>query len=181
MSLVPDMNLAEISPSEDARGQVDFEIGIRAPAFIGSPFSSFSVLIAFKRSYMENNNDNANESIGSSHQSTTTTAMIDLDIASNIAAIFKLQFPYDRDNGMSDNPCADMIQAFDLITIAMMGCSREASSSCPEHAPSFVFKPALDDPRRIKVPECQRQNTCLVQSTAAGATSSVVGSRWFAL
>jgi hypothetical protein len=150
MSLVPDMNLTEISPSEDARGQVDFEIGVRARAFIGSPFSSFSVLIAFTRSYVDNHLTNANEGSGDSHTPpTSTSTMIDLDTADNLAAIFKLQFPYDQDNGMSENPCADMIRVYPHITKHMMGCSREASSSCPELAPAFVFEPALDDPRRI--------------------------------
>jgi hypothetical protein len=59
MSLVPDMNLAEISPSEDARGQVDFEIGVGHQHSSVHPF--IPVLIAFKRSYMENDNANANE------------------------------------------------------------------------------------------------------------------------
>jgi hypothetical protein len=185
MSLVPDMNLAEISPSEDARGQVDFEIGVRAPAFIGTPFSSFSVLITFKRSYMDNDYANANESVGSLHQPPpSTTAMIDLDIVGNIAEIFKLQFPYDRDNGMSENPCAEMIRVFDRITIEMMGCSREASSSCPELAPAFVFKPALDDPRRIQGSVC----TSVVVTTLFGTVDTLPGttshpdgqSCWFA-
>jgi hypothetical protein len=146
MSLVPDMNLADISPSEDARGQVDFEIGVRAPVFIGSPFSSFSVFIAFKRSY-----DN-NKSLSSYHQS--TTAMIDADTADKTGAIFKLQFPYEGDDGRSDNPCADMIQLYDDIKSEMMGCSREASSSCPELVPAFTFRPALDDPRRLMGSKC---------------------------
>jgi hypothetical protein len=103
MSLVPDMNLVDISPSEDARGQVDFEIGVRAPAFIGSPFSSFSVLIAFQRSY----HNNANESGGSRHLP-TTTSMIDLDTVGKLGVIFKLQFPYDLDESISDHPCAEM-------------------------------------------------------------------------
>jgi hypothetical protein len=146
MSLVPDMNLADISPSEDARGQVDFEIGVRAPFFIGSPFSSFSVFIAFKRSY------NNNKSVSSYQQS--TTAMIDADTADKMGAIFKLQFPYDGNDGMSDNPCADMIQVHDEIKSEMMGCSRKASASCPELVPAFAFKPALDDPRRLMGSKC---------------------------
>jgi hypothetical protein len=146
MSLVPDMNLADISPSEDARGQVDFEIGVRAPVFIGSPFSSFSVFIAFKRSY----NNNKSES----RYQQSTTSMIDADTADKTAAIFKLQFPYDGNDGMSDNPCADMIIALDEITSEMMGCSREASTSCPELAPAFAFKPALDDPRLLMGSKC---------------------------
>jgi hypothetical protein len=45
---VPNMNLADISPSEDARGQVDFEIGVRQLVSPVCPFI-FSVFIAFKR------------------------------------------------------------------------------------------------------------------------------------
>jgi hypothetical protein len=103
ISLVPDMNLEAISPSEDARGQVDYEIGVRAPAFIGSPFSSFSTLIAFQRSY----HNNTNESGSSHHQS-----MIDVDTADKLAILFKLQFPYDRDGGISDHACKDMTWFF---------------------------------------------------------------------
>jgi hypothetical protein len=80
--------------------------------------------------------------------------MVDLDTVGNLAAIFKLLFPFDRDNGMSENPCADMIRVYPKITKKMMGCSREAKSSCPELAPTFVFEPALDDPRRINGSRC---------------------------
>jgi hypothetical protein len=136
VSLVPDMNLTNTFPSEDVRGQVDFEIGVKAPAFLGSPFSSFSVLIAFKRSY----------------RSYQHTAMIDADIATQMGVVFKLQFPYDLD--MSDNPCSDMLEVFDGVRLELLGCSRKASSSCPELAPGFAFEPAMDDPRRIEGHMC---------------------------
>jgi hypothetical protein len=34
-SLLPEINLADISPSEDVMGQVDFEIGVGALVFVG--------------------------------------------------------------------------------------------------------------------------------------------------
>jgi hypothetical protein len=138
VSLVPTMNLTNISPSEDVRGQVDFEIGVRAPAFIGSFFSSFSVLVAFQRSY----------------QSRPQTAMLYVDTTANMGAILKLQFPYEP--GISDNPCAGMISVYERARRTMLGCSRKASSSCPELATGFVFEPALDDPRGLNGLICDK-------------------------
>jgi hypothetical protein len=49
-TLLPHVNFDTMfHGADDVKGQVDFEIGVHADYFIGSPFSSMSVLIAFHR------------------------------------------------------------------------------------------------------------------------------------
>jgi hypothetical protein len=107
------INLADISPSEDVRGQVDFEIGFSAPAFVGSPFSSFSALIAFQRSYQQIQSSQSRQ-----------MAMIDVDTSDRLGAVQELLFPYNH--RVSNNPCADIIRQFEPFRALLSGCAHKA-------------------------------------------------------
>jgi hypothetical protein len=61
-------------------GQVDFEIGVGASVFVGSPFSSFSALLAFKQSYRR----------------FQQMVMIDVDTSDHLGAVPGLLFPYNH-------------------------------------------------------------------------------------
>eukprot|EP00008_Paramoeba_atlantica_P009443 CAMPEP_0201491010 /NCGR_PEP_ID=MMETSP0151_2-20130828/28294_1 /ASSEMBLY_ACC=CAM_ASM_000257 /TAXON_ID=200890 /ORGANISM="Paramoeba atlantica, Strain 621/1 / CCAP 1560/9" /LENGTH=365 /DNA_ID=CAMNT_0047877197 /DNA_START=200 /DNA_END=1297 /DNA_ORIENTATION=+ len=65
----------------DVKGQLDFELGVQSDFFLGSPFSSFSVLIAFYR-------------FGSPTYRPELTVMATVDTADKLALIFQMQFPY---------------------------------------------------------------------------------------
>jgi hypothetical protein len=111
-SLLPKMNLADISPSEDVRGQVDFAIGVGAPAFVGSPFSSFSVLLVFKLSY---------------RRRFQQMVMINVDTSDRRGAVQELLFPYNHI--ISNNLCADIITTYEPFRRLLSGCSRKQASS----------------------------------------------------
>ena len=66
--------------------QVDFELGFKADFFIGSPFSSFSALIAHGRT--------------NAHPNTfpfdaERTRMAEIDVADKLANIFAITWPYE--------------------------------------------------------------------------------------
>ena len=74
---------SEILMSEynDVKGQLDFELGSISDIFLGSPFSSFSVLIAFYRFASVNYNPGQ-------------TIMVKVDVKDQLARLFEVQFPY---------------------------------------------------------------------------------------
>jgi len=101
---------------DDIKGQIDFEIGTRADAFVGAPFSSFSVLIALKRkarvlhsAEMRTFGDNS------------FTRMINIDVADNLGSIFALTFPYDE-RMTSRNVCSELVQLHPPFEMALAPC-----------------------------------------------------------
>ena len=82
---------------DDLVGAVDFEIGIHADVFFGSPFSSFSVLIA-----------NARGDFISDDSSDKATVMPDVDVNDKLAGLFRIQFPSNH-RDLPPDPCAAYI------------------------------------------------------------------------
>lgn len=82
---------------DDVKGQVDFELGLRAAAFVGTPFSSFSVLIALAR-----------------RAEGRASLMLDVDVEDQLGRIFALTFPHDpmrRTDAALSSLCRDVIAA----------------------------------------------------------------------
>lgn len=101
---------------DDIKGQMDFELGTRADAFIGAPFSSFSVLIALERKArflhspeMRKFGDNL------------YTRMINIDVADNLGSIFALNFPYDE-TMPSRKVCSDLVKLHPPFETALASC-----------------------------------------------------------
>jgi len=82
---------ASFGGHDDVVGLVDLEIARQANVFIGSPFSSFSVVAAAIRR-MRN----------------TTTIMVPADVTDRLAAIFALQFPYTQEQEDTEDPCTEL-------------------------------------------------------------------------
>ena len=82
---------ASFGGHDDVVGLVDLEIARQANVFIGSPFSSFSVVAAAIRR-MRN----------------LTTIMIPADVTDRLAAIFALQFPYTQEQEDTEDPCTEL-------------------------------------------------------------------------
>mmetsp|Transcript_13768 Transcript_13768/g.44896 ORF Transcript_13768/g.44896 Transcript_13768/m.44896 type:complete len:476 (-) Transcript_13768:1391-2818(-) len=80
---------------DDLVGAVDFEVGIRSDVFFGSPFSSFSVLVANARGDFVSPAAEAGKK---------QTYMPDVDVEDKLAGLFRLQFPANRDDVVRD-PC----------------------------------------------------------------------------
>ena len=59
--------------------QLDFEVALRSDVFLGSPFSPFSVLVAYYRFYSHSN---------------PATIMTKLDVKNHLANLYSVQFPY---------------------------------------------------------------------------------------
>ena len=68
----------------DVKGQLDFELGSVSDFFLGSPFSSFSVLIAFYRYSSPNYNP-------------VQTIMAEVDVKDHLARLFEVQFPFSHE------------------------------------------------------------------------------------
>ena len=96
----------EFGGADDIKGQVDFELAVRADSFVGSPFSSMSVLIAVVRQETR---------IGNS-------VMANIDVRDNMARIFGLQFQYDRRFSTTENPCSDLVQAHPAFSRHLSSC-----------------------------------------------------------
>ena len=96
----------------DLKGQLDFELGGKATFFLGSPFSSFSVLIAFYR-------------FGSPHYKPLMTLMANVDVKDHLGSLFSAVFPYSQ--VLADNPYK---------------CSTTANAFAPFHRPlgSCIFE-----------------------------------------
>ena len=92
---------------DDVRALVDFEVGCRSSVFIGSPFSSFSVMVA---------NIRALNSIAQKN-----TRMLDVDVVDKLAKIFSIHFPW-KDT-LSDNPCRQLLKLHPF--------GRRTTWSCP--------------------------------------------------
>ena len=104
-SLLPrsDWRGAAFGYSEDLASMVDFHVAQGADFFVGSPFSSFSVLAALARPR-------------------GASAMADVDVADALAAIFRAQFPH---ADVVDDPCAL------LASSSAKMAKRLARPSCP--------------------------------------------------
>mmetsp|Transcript_40040 Transcript_40040/g.58902 ORF Transcript_40040/g.58902 Transcript_40040/m.58902 type:complete len:438 (+) Transcript_40040:53-1366(+) len=86
-SLFPLINWQKIFKNrDDVKGQVDFEAGARSPIFVGSPYSSFSALIALERT------DTKGRTI-------LPTYMINADVISQTAKVLAAQLPYAVSDG----------------------------------------------------------------------------------
>lgn len=88
---------AEYEGWDDLLGMVDFELGTRVDSFVGSPFSSFSVLIALARG-----DTRALPQNSAAHKHTLMPKSIDVD--DSLAQLFRIQFPYAWSTVTSD-PC----------------------------------------------------------------------------
>lgn len=82
--------------NDDIVGLLDFEVARLAPAFVGSPFSSFSVVAAAARRGRRLRSEAGEE---------PPTSMIAADVSDRIAAIFALHVPYQLEDVRAD-PCA---------------------------------------------------------------------------
>ena len=110
---------------DDVRGQVDYELGVRADHFIGSPFSSFSVLIALQRPSVK-------------------TTMLAVDVQDRLGRIFALVFPYGdgaKTHKARQTLCADIVNAHKAYNDSLAACvRRETSGSAKPHIQFHVFK-----------------------------------------
>lgn len=88
---------AEYEGWDDLLGMVDFELGRRVDSFVGSPFSSFSVLIALARG-----DTRALPKQSEAHKHTLMPKSIDVD--DGLAQLFRIQFPYTW-SIVSSDPC----------------------------------------------------------------------------
>lgn len=85
---------------DDLVGMIDFELGTRVNTFVGSPFSSFSVLIAVARG--DTRTRPARTVVASRTQLTIMPQTIDVD--DSLAQLFRIQFPYSW-NIVRPDPC----------------------------------------------------------------------------
>ena len=89
-SLLPGVDWAAAFGGEDLASMVDSRVAEAADRFVGSPFSSFSALVAFARG-------------------PERTAMADVDVADSLGALFEAQFPADA--AAVGDPCASLVSA----------------------------------------------------------------------
>ena len=89
-SLLPGVDWAAAFGGEDLASMVDSRVAEAADRFVGSPFSSFSALVAFARG-------------------PERTAMADVDVADALGALFEAQFPADA--AAVGDPCASLVSA----------------------------------------------------------------------
>mmetsp|Transcript_8864 Transcript_8864/g.13592 ORF Transcript_8864/g.13592 Transcript_8864/m.13592 type:complete len:523 (+) Transcript_8864:65-1633(+) len=121
---------------DDLVGAVDFDIGVKVDAFLGSPFSSFSVLVAAargdildtslriintkthpelggmrgeKRNIIKSPFENYVKIRNQKSNKPIRTIMPHIDVDDRLSALFSLQFPHDWDL-VSDDPCADFLR-----------------------------------------------------------------------
>lgn len=87
---------------DDILGMVDFELGTRVDSFVGSPFSSFSVLIAVSRG--DTRSIPTDSPRNPSGMLTLMPEAIDVD--DRLAHLFRIQFPYTWDK-IYDDPCVE--------------------------------------------------------------------------
>lgn len=124
---------AEYGGLDDLLAMVDFEIGKRVDLFLGSPFSSFSALIAFSRIDNNNNNiDSENYDLVPSFSSALSLKMTimppQLDVDDNLAKLLRIQFPH-HPSAVAPDPCAS------LVAVAPKLAKRLARKSCAFDAP----------------------------------------------
>ena len=101
---------------DDVRGQVDYELGVRADHFIGSPFSSFSVLIALQRPSVK-------------------TTMLAVDVQDRLGRIFALVFPYGdgaKTHKARQTLCADIVNAHKAYNDSLAACVRRETVLFPD-------------------------------------------------
>lgn len=108
---------------DDLVGMVDFEIGTLVDVFVGSPFSSFSVLIAVAR--------------GDTRGPTTAVTVMpqDIDVDDNLARLFRIQFPYSW-SVVATDPCAAVRAISDKLSKRLdktPNCRFDAPVGMPSH------------------------------------------------
>jgi len=132
-SLQPGMDFGKaFGGNDDAVGMIDLEVARITPVFVGSPFSSLSVVAAALRHGAERRNG---------HNSESVTEMVLADVGDRLGAIFALQAPYLRGGEGSvaaADPCAALQELFDF---------ERPEWSCAKRGPpqSHLFSPV---PRR---------------------------------
>ena len=96
----------------DVKGQLDFELGLRSDDFIGTPFSSFSVLIAFSRFHSSNRNS-------------FRTIMANVDVKDHLGKILMIQFPYSHELEAKKAKCASLVNLNSLMLDSLQSCVEE--------------------------------------------------------
>ena len=145
--LLPDRDWSgAFAGNDDVVAMVDLELAGVASAFVGSPFSSFSVVAAAVRRH-------AGPAL--------PTSMVPVDVADRLGAIFALQFPYSREREAAPDPCAALSELH-RFRRGPWSCPRLASpSASPEPrerdlqclgaqlGPSLRIDPPVDAPSRL--------------------------------
>ena len=93
----------------DVKGQLDFELGAQADYFLGSPFSSFSVLIAFYR-------------YSAPHHDPSKTVMAEVDVKDKLAKIFEVQFPYSDQLVAAKTKCTTLTEVARFFRAPLKPC-----------------------------------------------------------
>ena len=107
---------------DDVKGQVDFELGLRAAVFVGTQFSSFSALVALAR-----------------RAEGRDSLMLDVDVADRLGLIFALTFPHDarrRTDAALSRLCRDVVAAHAAFGAGLAAClpPPRAGSSLAVHS-----------------------------------------------
>ena len=99
----------------DVKGQLDFELGLRSDDFIGTPFSSFSVLIAFSRFHSSNRNS----------FNSFRTIMANVDVKDYLGKILMIQFPYSHELEANKVKCTNLVNLDILLLDSFQSCVEE--------------------------------------------------------
>ena len=103
----------------DVKGQLDFELGSLSDIFLGSPFSSFSVLIAFRR-------------FGSLDYNPDRTIMPKMDTKDHLALFFLSQFPYTHALAENKKKCS-ILKMHPRFRSKLEQCIAEEEASYSSH------------------------------------------------
>ena len=93
----------------DVKGQLDFELGLISDIFLGSPFSSFSVLIAFYRYSSPNYNP-------------VQTIMAEVDVKDHLGQLFSIQYPYTHALAGDKRKCIATVNVFPPSRQSLLPC-----------------------------------------------------------
>jgi len=97
LAATPSAVYSELQGFDDLKGQLDFELGVAAKSFLGSPFSSFSVAIGLTRR-AQGKGDNV-------------TRMATVDVTTGLAVILGNLFPYSDQLRQAQDPCSNILDS----------------------------------------------------------------------
>jgi hypothetical protein len=127
-----------LATSDDAVGMIDFEIGVQADAFIGSPFSSFSVRIALARAALSK----SGASGGRRQQRMPTVMATGADTADRLGEILAVAYPYGA--AAYADPCTALARihpAWAIENTGMAACPSAQRRRCTRR--SLLLQPEV--------------------------------------